>query len=54
MRKDEFPIVDEYCRRAKIEELKNIKEKIDIECDSVDSALDVIIKRIAELKGEEK
>ena len=37
-----------------IEELVKIKEKIDIECDSVDSALDVIINRIIELKGEDK
>lgn len=35
-----------------IEELVKIKEKIDIECDSVDSALDVILDRIVELKGE--
>lgn len=37
-----------------IEELVKIKEKIDIECDSVDLALDVIIDRIIELKGEDK
>jgi len=35
-------------------ELEKIKEKIDIECDSVDSALDIIIDRISELKGEQK
>lgn len=35
-----------------VEELEKIKEKIDIECDSVDSALDVILDRISELKGE--
>lgn len=35
-----------------IEELKKIKEKIDLECDSVDSALEIIIDRIHELKGE--
>lgn len=29
MRKDEFPIVDEYCRRAKIEELEKIKTEIE-------------------------
>lgn len=37
-----------------IEELVKIKEKVDIECDSVDLALDVIIDRIIELKGEDK
>ncbi|MBO7733853.1 MAG: hypothetical protein J6S67_14920 [Methanobrevibacter sp.] len=46
--------VNEAIKRAKIEELENIKEKIDIECDSVDSALDVILDRISELKGENK
>lgn len=35
-----------------IAELEKLKEKIDIECDSVDSALDIILDKIAELKGE--
>lgn len=52
MRRNEFPIVEEYCKDKIIEELKKIKEKIDLECDSVDSALDIIIDRIHELKGE--
>lgn len=29
MRKDEFPIVHEYCRQETIKELKNIKEEIE-------------------------
>lgn len=41
-------------REFAIAELKKIKEKIDIECDSVDSALDIILDRISELKGENK
>lgn len=35
-----------------IAELEKLKEKIDIECDSVDSELDIILDKIAELKGE--
>lgn len=34
------------------EELVKIKEKIDIECETVDEALDVIIDRIIELRGD--
>ena len=52
MRRNEFPIVEEYCKDKIVAELEKIKEKIDIECDSVDSALDVILDRISELKGE--
>ena len=41
-------------RASLIEELEKIKEKIDLECDSVDSALEIIIDRTHELKGENK
>ena len=34
-----------------VEELEKIKEKIDLECDNVDSALEIIIECISELKG---
>lgn len=45
-------VLIDYYEVGLIEELKKIKEKIDLECDSVDSALDIIIDRIHELKGE--
>ena len=42
----------EYEKYLIIEELEKIKERIDLYCDSVDSALDLIIDRISELKEE--
>lgn len=47
----EFKPVFSESKQPIIEELEKIKEKIDIECDSVDSALDVILDKISELKG---
>ena len=59
MRKDEFPIVDEYCRRAKIEELEKIKAeihdiKLELDCDyyTGDKITRLIEKHIEEMKGE--
>lgn len=63
MRKEEFPIVDEYCRRAKIEELEKIKAKIELMdfdfgdyYDNTDIIIEMVSKvinnHIKELKGE--
>lgn len=67
MRKDEFPIVDEYCRRSKIEELEKIQHEIGNEFvdlqdgseewrsyvnDAVLSCYEIVEKHIKELKGE--
>lgn len=68
MRKEEFPIVDEYCRRAKIEELEKLKKRINQlslgkwyvgrldgkteEVASMEEINFVFDKRLSELKGE--
>lgn len=66
MRRDEFPIVHEYCRQKIVEELEKIKSKINLEdadCQyeedyvygsGLQKAIEIIDDRIAELKGEQK
>jgi hypothetical protein len=67
MRKDEFPIVHEYCRQEKAKTLKKVEEKIDFEekwlidikmnngfisIADIEVAMSGIRSFIAELKGE--
>ena len=61
MRKDEFPIVHEYCRQKIVEELEKIKAEI-VELEkkmgqgvfTVELASEIVNDHISELKGENK